>query len=134
VCLFTPVVTLLNSVSPVVSLPLRVCNLTPVRSPVGPAPKRVKSISDTTVLALVLAVDSNRTSKVVVPIERAGGSILPLNVAPLTIKLPVNCAPLCVFTLNASTSNSPFLPWSVTLKSPPVKLAAPDTFSEPDIV
>ena len=77
---------LLNRVSPVVSLPLSVCNLTPLKSPVGPAPKRVISICDGTPLAVL----SNRVSKLVTPTERAGASILPLNVAPLIIKLPVN--------------------------------------------
>ena len=47
---------------------------------------------------------------------------------------PVNWVPVCVFILKASTSNSALRPWSVTLKSPPVKLDEPVTVKLPLII
>ena len=86
VFLFTPVVILLNNLSPDVTLlPLNVCNLIAVKSPVGPAPKRVTSNVDTTPLALVSAI----VLTLVTPTDNAGGSISKFIVEPVTKRLPL---------------------------------------------
>ena len=84
-CLFTPVLILLKRVSPVVSLPLSVCNLIPVKSPVGPAPKRVISNCVTT----PLAVASNTVLTLVVPTDNSGASTSKFMFEPVTTKLPL---------------------------------------------